>query len=253
LSLASASVKKENEAQKSLEREEALKEQAMQQLVDMLPGKVSTDVEMSEAILNKANTEDIAKNSGLQEYINQERLDKCIQTGNWDKQTLNEIENLINEIENGTVTYKRFPQETSRGLSEGGRILQAASILLRGKTGTDEENTRSLTVGERFQRDQRQQPIQERIIESWAKATGVWYDSVENVTKSLKHLSDYDGGEAMIFADDKDNIIKLISTEYFITPQFALDRIVLHNALFPESKMVLKGFTRDKDGISVLS
>lgn len=168
----------------------------------------------------------------------------AIETGNWSTEALRELDNLINDLEDGKVTYQRFPQEASRGLYQGGRANEAASLLLRGSKGSGRENT--LSVEERYERDKREQPVQERIVESWAKAAGIWHDNLDTIA-GKKQIAE--GGEANVFYNDGDtDVTKILSTEYFITPQFALDRITLHNTLFPEAPLKITGFGRSSDG-----
>lgn len=94
-------------------------------------------------------------------------VDKAIATNSWSEEALKQLDNLINNLENGRILFERFPQAALRGFHEGGRINEAASLLLRGSKSPDSKNTRSFT--ERYERDKREQPIQERIIESCAK------------------------------------------------------------------------------------
>ena len=44
-----------------------------------------------------------------------------------------------------------------------------------------------------------------------------------------------EGGEAHVY-DNGNTIIKRIGLDYYILPELALDRITLHNSLFPETK-----------------
>ena len=181
-------------------------------------------------------------NQQNQRYNNKstEQLDKSLDTirsviesGKWTSESLTVLDNLIKDIENGKVTYKRFPQEASGGMYKGGATNATASILL----SSNESSSRNapLSVSERYERDKRQQPIQERIVESWAKAKGIWHDNLDTIEGKELFA---EGGEAKVFANDGDtNVIKILSTEYFITPQFALDRITLHNTLFPEAAL----------------
>ena len=189
-------------------------------------------------------------NQQNQRYNNKstEQLDKSLDTirsviesGKWTSESLTVLDNLIKDIENGKVTYKRFPQEASRGMYKGGTANATASILL----SSNESSSRNapLSVSERYERDKRQQPIQERIVESWAKAKGIWHDNLDTIEGKELFA---EGGEAKVFANDGDtNVIKILSTEYFITPQFALDRITLHNTLFPEAALKITGFGRN--------
>lgn len=188
-----------------------------------------------------------------QRYNNKstEQLDKSLDTirsviesGKWTSESLTVLDNLIKDIENGKVTYKRFPQEASGGMYKGGTANATASILL----SSNESSNRNapLSVSERYERDKRQQPIQERIVESWAKAKGIWHDNLDTIEGKELFA---EGGEAKVFANDGDtNVIKILSTEYFITPQFALDRITLHNTLFPEAALKITGFGRNSKG-----
>ena len=188
-----------------------------------------------------------------QRYNNKstEQLDKSLDTirsviesGKWTSESLTVLDNLIKDIENGKVTYKRFPQEASGGMYKGGTTNATASILL----SSNESSSRNapLSVSERYERDKRQQPIQERIVESWAKAKGIWHDNLDTIEGKELFA---EGGEAKVFANDGDtNVIKILSTEYFITPQFALDRITLHNTLFPEATLKITGFGRNSKG-----
>lgn len=48
--------------------------------------------------------------------------------------------------------------------------------------------------------------------------------------------------------DNGTNLIKSIGLDYFILPSLALDRISLHNAYFPETRLSVIGFGRDEEG-----
>lgn len=371
-----------------------------------------------ELVSNNSTTANVT-NSGM---ISQS-LQIAISSGNWTDSDINELNNLIDKVENGTVTYKRFPQEAARGFHQGGRINETASIILKGSGSTNQE--KPLSVSERYERDKRQQPIQERIIEHWAKAVStshtqqwgrhteagkenyevssqgdkrfsalnaafkpgtiidgvdvggktieytyqhiikksnkgqapaddsmlnawygyfegsgsitddfpnlpstlvekmgnasvgtynltkqdkedisyymgylplwqewakqnpnlirelkenakgktltdkfantqvsqaraladiinasntdiLWFDNLESIIVGKKEIAS--GGEAKVFYNGNGTVTKLITTEYFITPQFALDRITLHNTLFPEAPLTLRGFGRNGNG-----
>jgi len=166
----------------------------------------------------------------------------------WSPKQIKALEYLAKGIENGKFIYQRFPQEATEGFRRGGKIHAEASLLLRGYGGTNEEKSQNLSSAERYERDQRQQPVQEAIIENWAKAQGVWFDNLHKATKGMEHYEDMDGGEAQIYRKDSHTIRKVLSTEYFITPQFALDRITLHNTLFPAAPLKVVGFGRDGKG-----
>lgn len=52
------------------------------------------------------------------------------------------------------------------------------------------------------------------------------------------------GGEANVY-DNGASLLKTIGLDYFVLPIHALDRISLHNAYFPETKLDVIGFGRD--------
>jgi hypothetical protein len=195
---------------------------------------------------NTTNQQNQRYNNKSTEQLNKslDTIRSVIESGKWTSESLTVLDNLIKDIENGKVTYKRFPQEASRGMYKGGTANATASILLSSNESPSRNAT--LSVSERYERDKRQQPIQERIVESWAKAKGIWHDNLDTIEGKELFA---EGGEAKVFANDGDtNVIKILSTEYFITPQFALDRITLHNTLFPEAALKITGFGRNSKG-----
>ena len=168
----------------------------------------------------------------------------AIKSGKWTPMALKELNNLTKDLEDGKITYQRFPKEAARGWHQGGRANEIASVLLGANESSSTENPRSFS--EKYERDKREQPIQERIIENWAKAEGIWYDNLDNV-KGKELFAE--GGEAKVFANNGDTkVTKILSTVYFITPQFALDRITLHNTLFPVAPLKVIGFGRNSNG-----
>ena len=74
-----------------------------------------------------------------------------------------------------------------------------------------------------------------------------WYDNAdETLTLELgEQLAE--GGEAHVFQHGY-NLIKAIGLDYYIQPILALDRISLHNAFFPETRLSVVGFGRFSDG-----
>ena len=48
--------------------------------------------------------------------------------------------------------------------------------------------------------------------------------------------------------DNGNTIIKRIGLDYYVLPMLALDRITLHNALFPETRLNVLGFGRTIEG-----
>lgn len=176
-------------------------------------------------------------------------VDNAIATGEWNNEALAQLDNLITDIQNGKVQFRRY-KEVQRDGSErkyesDGRTAQAAAIVLRGEASTSSTKQR-LTKLQRRRRDEADSPRQERVIEDWAKASGIWYDDVADAVKDLSLLSNH-STEAIVY-DSGETVTKTISLEHFHTPQLAVDRIILHNQLFPETALTIKGFGRDANG-----
>ena len=57
------------------------------------------------------------------------------------------------------------------------------------------------------------------------------------------------GAEAKVYYRDGDTSVVKERTSIYSTTQKALDAIVLHNYLFPETAMKVIGFTRNSDGL----
>ena len=169
-------------------------------------------------------------------------IDHAVATDTWTAEALTELDNLVNDIENGRRIYKRFPSAATRGFVAGGRANEAAAILLATRNCASGAHT--LSFAERYERDQREQPVQERIIEHWARAAGIWHDNLDGIDGKIQIA---EGGEAKVFSNGSGILTKILSTAYFITPQFALDRITLHNTLFPAADMKVNGFGRSSD------
>ena len=56
-----------------------------------------------------------------------------------------------------------------------------------------------------------------------------------------------EGGEAHVYYKGN-TLVKSIGLDYYILPVLALDRISLHNAYFPETRLNVLGFGRTSDG-----
>ena len=81
-------------------------------------------------------------------------------------------------------------------------------------------------------------------IERWAKAAGVWFENIDISLADILGEIIAEGGEAIVF-DHGATLIKSIGLDYFIEPILALDRISLHNAYFPETRLTVLGFGKD--------
>ena len=144
----------------------------------------------------------------------------------------------------GRIVYQRFSPLEQRGCAAGGETHVIASLLAGAEDSADSVHSTSLND---FQRECQRGSQQEKYIESWAHAVGCWTDNVDELLSASLGERIAEGGEAIVY-DHGVNIVKSIGLDYFIQPILALDRISLHNAYFPETRMTVIGFGRDTGG-----
>ena len=143
---------------------------------------------------------------------------------------------LINQItQNGTQILERIPQEVFCGCPEGGRRNVAASALCRAGNGAvptepDAPGEDGLTRAQ-------------RIVGSWAERDGCWSDYTDTDQKKAGRLHDpdNDGSEARVYFD-KGYVYKAIDFSHYPSMAAFMDRITIHNAVFPETAMTVEGF-----------
>ncbi|MBE6259856.1 MAG: hypothetical protein E7107_03365 [Prevotella sp.] len=188
--------------------------------------------------------------------------------------TLQEIDNYINEILNGTEDFHRFNLSEHAGLCTAGAPLIGASIIACYATA-------SLTAGSNVEGSEGQcksraeissldfcrdavcsrsteqggpanweiDEKQEQLIEQWAKAANLWEDNSEQFLIEEFGPMIAQGAEAKVYYKEGNTSVVKERTSIYSTWQKALDAIVLHNMLFPESEMSVIGFTRDSDNL----
>ena len=154
------------------------------------------------------------------------------------------LDGYAEQFISGKLVYQRFSPQEQYGCSAGGTTNVIASLLAGAEAGTDSENQAALND---YQRECKLGAQQEAVIEKWAKAVGLWIDSVDEQLPKTLGEKIAEGGEAKIY-DHGSSLIKSIGLDYFIQPIFALDRISLHNTYFPETRLTVLGFGRDKHG-----
>lgn len=175
-----------------------------------------------------------------------ELISKAVATDKWDNAALTELNNLINDIENGKRIYKRFSLGSAQTFRNRDSRATKASIILRESTDAS-STTQRLTKLRRRLRDEAVSPTQERIIQAWAKAEGFWYDDVAQYVENHKILANH-SSEAIVYFNNSYKITKTISLSHFQNPQFAIDRIILHNMFFPDTALTIRGFGRSNYG-----
>ncbi len=155
---------------------------------------------------------------------------------------LETLDRYAEQFIDGRLIYKRFSPHEQHGCSEGGAPHVIASLL----AGAETQANNALEAVSDFKRECQHGEKQAEIIEAWAKKVGLWTDNVEeNLSLSLGEKI-AEGGEAKVY-DHGASLVKSIGLDYYILPILALDRISLHNAYFPETRLNVIGFGRDAD------
>ena len=165
------------------------------------------------------------------EELHLSNVSEAICTGNWTTNALNELNLTIKYVEQGLAILKRYSPEEQRGLLAGGRLLVGAAIITRGSDASIHASGRR--AGSLEERAQTIIPS----LTAWAKIIGVWKEYSKTDTTYLTC-----GGEAEVYDACNGKVEKIIGLDYFIDPQLAIDRIVIHNYLFPETNLYVTGF-----------
>ncbi len=161
---------------------------------------------------------------------------------------LQEINNYVKDIQDGTENFFRFNLSEHAGLCTAGSPLIGASIIACYATAsiTAGCNAKGCQGGPtNWEIDERQ----ELLIEQWAKAANLWEDNSEQILTAEFGPMIAQGAEAKVYYREGDTSVIKERTSIYSTTQKALDAIVLHNYLFPETAMKVIGFTRDSDGL----
>lgn len=143
---------------------------------------------------------------------------------------LNGIKKSINSHNISEVTSKRLPQDAERGREVSGEANRLVAERLEQYQSEDEDTDRDNQLN---------------ALEDIAKETGTWIEP-EALDKG-EFLSE--GMENKVYhKEGSDVVTKLNNFENDDTPLLFLDRLAIHNSLFPDAKITLKGFTRNEDG-----
>ena len=156
---------------------------------------------------------------------------------------LAKLESYAEQFISKQLVYQRFSSSEQYGCTAGGATNVVASLL----AGADVATNRKIGAKLNFKEECERGKAQESIIERWAHKVGCWYDEAEKKLTDELGEQIAEGGEAHVFKSGG-NLIKAIGLDYYIQPILALDRISLHNAFFPETKMTVMGFGRFCDG-----
>ena len=162
--------------------------------------------------------------------------------------TIQAINNYVKDIQNGTEDFYRFNLSEHAGLCTAGAPLIGASIVACYATAslTTSSNAEGCEGSQaNWEIDERQ----EQLIEQWAKSANLWEENSEQFLVEEFGPMIAQGAEAKVYYKDGDTSVIKERCSIYSTTQKALDAIVLHNYLFPETAMNVIGFTRDSDGL----
>lgn len=132
--------------------------------------------------------------------------------------------------------FERIPQEVFSGLPGGSRRNVQAAALCRAQGTADAPQPGEL-LESGYTREQ-------EVIGLWAERDGCWSDTPEEdqTRKGRLHRAECDGSEARIFYDGGATVHKTIVAVRYNSLERFLDRVAIHNAIFPEATMTIDGF-----------
>lgn len=160
---------------------------------------------------------------------------------------ISHIDQLTNDILNGTRNFSQFTQSEHAGVCSAGPLLIGALAVCdftRESLGASRDAQPSQTVPN-WQIDE----AQEHQVKQWAETKGVWVADAEKYLTANYGGILAQGAEAKVYARTGDTCVVKLRTSIYATLQRALEAIALHNYLFPETVMRIVGFTRDADGL----
>lgn len=171
-------------------------------------------------------------------------LNQAIWDSGFTTETLTALAKLTQEVNNGTTLFERIPQAQQPGLSKGSEILIAAAIICRGCPETESEKREIYRTSDLIG-DGR---IQETLVENWARIVGCWFNDARLYLSSISQVYDI-GTESTVFFDVPHRLVrKFITLKHYNVLRLALDRVIIHNAIFPSAYMRVFGFGRDEAG-----
>lgn len=208
--------------------------------------KQALAIALSEAGLSK-NTDNEIDKSLSHKYIRKEPdgkgkfnyiyTEKKDQSGN----KFEEVKGHAERVIKGEEHIERLSPAEEQGRIRGGSENVIATILCSGVKGANTKDPEE--IGEVNQQ-------QKKVLEQYARENGLWVDFY-----GQKKYWDFagSGAEARVYHLDDNNVKKVVDPDVLHeTPLEYLDRISLHNYLFPEAPIDLIGFTRIPEGFAFI-
>jgi hypothetical protein len=157
------------------------------------------------------------------------------------------IDNYSKDVENGRENFPRYTLSEHSGICKAGAALIGASVVA-GYARASLEASCNASGGQgsrptNWQIDE----CQEKAIEKWAKAAKLWIEDSDVILLRNVGPMIAQGAEAKVYYRSGDPSVVKERASIYSTTQKALEAIALHNYLFPETAMLVTGFTRDSD------
>lgn len=178
-----------------------------------------------------------------------EKIYETIERNGFTDTTIQLIDSYISDIENGRTNFSRFNLSEHAGLCTAGSPLIGASVIASYarrslETGCHASGSEG-SLASNWEIDQRQ----EELIEGWARAARLWVENSDKIITRNFGPMIAQGAEAKVYYKEGDTSVVKERASIYSTTQKALDAIVLHNCLFPNTAMHVIGFTRDSDSL----
>lgn len=164
----------------------------------------------------------IETNKTLQGAEEQEQLKRL---------NLEKLNEISEEYEQGNRIFKRLPQREQSGFTRIGRTGIETAIHLDAVFGANENGAANKAE-------------QERALKEYAKRSNVWVEDIVQ-QRGEPHT---EGQEALVWFNEDTNIVTKSILPLEQTPQEFLDRVSIHNSIFPETQIKVIGFTETKSG-----
>ena len=177
-----------------------------------------------------------------------EHIYSSIRDNGFSEPTLRSMDNYISNILNGKTNLTQFNQPEHAGLCLAGEMLIGAYIVCNYARASLETGTNAAT-GEVGPANWEIDALQEKLVQQWAEAKHCWFPNAEQEIEAEFGSMIAQGAEAKVYYREGDTSVIKVRTSIYATLGRALESIILHNTLFPETLMHVIGFTRDTDGL----
>lgn len=173
----------------------------------------------------------------------------AIEAEGFSTRVLEIIDSFVNAIENGRTNFSQYTLSEHSGICKAGAPLIGATVIACYARASLEASANA--AGSQGSRPSSWQidSYQEKLIEQWAKASRLWVEDSDVILLRNVGPMIAQGAEAKVYYRSGDPSVVKERTSIYSTTQKALEAIALHNYLFPETAMLVTGFTRDTDGL----